>query len=253
LAGGTVTGTLDISYGHIALNVGADGGLSTRTDETIKYGRLGCPHYTNAEQPLAFIYAYSTSTGGTVTLGGGSNQFNAATILKFYTAANNTTTTGTSRMEIQSDGSIDMPAVYGDSHGGTGRVMYIQDDGQLTCDTSSIRYKENVRDLDDTSILYSLRPVEFDWKNGGLKNDVGLIAEEVEAIDSRFVSYGRKEIIVPYLGDEDFPDDIRYIEDKTKVGSVHSQKFIPILIAEIQNLRSEVDLLKAEIEILKRE
>ena len=50
-------------------------------------------------------------------------------------------------------------------------------DGSLT-ETSALRYKENVQDLEDTSKVMQLRPVTFDWKKDK-KHDIGLIAEEV--------------------------------------------------------------------------
>lgn len=49
--------------------------------------------------------------------------------------------------------------------------------GSLT-ETSALRYKENVQDLEDTSKVMQLRPVTFDWKKDK-KHDIGLIAEEV--------------------------------------------------------------------------
>ena len=49
--------------------------------------------------------------------------------------------------------------------------------------SSSIRYKTNVVDLNkDTSAIYKLRPVEFDYKEDG-SHALGFIAEEVNAID----------------------------------------------------------------------
>ena len=45
-------------------------------------------------------------------------------------------------------------------------------------ETSALRYKENVTDLDSVSSLYKLRPVKFNWKDSG-NDDIGLIAEEV--------------------------------------------------------------------------
>ena len=50
-------------------------------------------------------------------------------------------------------------------------------DGSLT-ETSALRYKENVQDLEDTSKVMQLRPVTFNWKKDQ-KYDIGLIAEEV--------------------------------------------------------------------------
>jgi hypothetical protein len=51
---------------------------------------------------------------------------------------------------------------------------------------SDIRYKENVRDLDDgLSKIMALQPRKFDWKEGkgrDVKNDRGWIAQEIETV-----------------------------------------------------------------------
>ena len=77
-----------------------------RTDATAKTARLGAAHYTTAEEPLALIVGSSSTSDNTVTIGGGTSQFNAATVLRFFTAANTTTTSGTERMRIDSSGNV---------------------------------------------------------------------------------------------------------------------------------------------------
>jgi hypothetical protein len=85
---------------------GADNNLLTLTDATTKTARIAIPHYTNAEEPAALIHAGSSATTNTIVLGGGTSLMNAATQIDFYTAANNTTPTGTSRMTITSTGNV---------------------------------------------------------------------------------------------------------------------------------------------------
>jgi uncharacterized coiled-coil protein SlyX len=54
---------------------------------------------------------------------------------------------------------------------------------------SSIRYKENInRFTSGLSLITRLRPVTFNWKSSG-KLDVGLVAEEVEAVEPLLVTY----------------------------------------------------------------
>ena len=72
------------------------------TDATNKFARIGLPHYTNSEEPAGLIFASSSSTSNSMSIGGGSSLFNAATNIDFYTAATNTTTTGTLAMTISS-------------------------------------------------------------------------------------------------------------------------------------------------------
>ena len=89
-----------------AIVMGADGNATTLTNSTEKWGRLGAAHYTIAEEPIAAMYVQGAWTTNVINIGGGTSQLNAATHLRFYTAANNTTTFGTMHMEIDSAGMI---------------------------------------------------------------------------------------------------------------------------------------------------
>ncbi len=58
--------------------------------------------------------------------------------------------------------------------------------------SSSIRYKTNVLDYGQSlSLIDRLRPVSFDWISDG-KHDVGLIAEEVAAVEPLLATYNEK-------------------------------------------------------------
>lgn len=74
------------------------------TDATEKQGSYSIAHYTNAEQPFGLIRGNSAAATNTVHVGGGSATVNAATSITFYTAADNTTITGTARASINSSG-----------------------------------------------------------------------------------------------------------------------------------------------------
>ena len=96
---------LDISSGGMSVIIGADTDATTRTNSTRKRARLAFPHFTNAEEPIGGFYLDSVdATTSNVAIGGGSSSLNAATAIKFYTAANATTTTGTERLTIDSAG-----------------------------------------------------------------------------------------------------------------------------------------------------
>jgi hypothetical protein len=69
-----------------------------------------------------------------------------------------------------------------------------QNAGVLSSCSSSIRYKENVKDADfGLNDILQMRPVTFKWK-GRDENDFGLIAEEVAKINPLFVTYKDKKI-----------------------------------------------------------
>jgi len=104
-------GGLDIASGLLAEVGGANTNSSSglRTDATSKVFRKGAVHYTNAEEPVGIVMVSSTATSGILNWGGGSTAMNAPTQQRFYTAANNTTVTGTERMRIDSLGQVGLP------------------------------------------------------------------------------------------------------------------------------------------------
>ncbi len=60
-----------------------------------------------------------------------------------------------------------------------------------TC-SSSIRYKSNIANLTSGfNLLRDLRPVTFNWKDGGMP-DIGLVAEEVAAVEPLLATYNEK-------------------------------------------------------------
>jgi len=79
---------------------------SNLTNSTTKYGYYTVGHYTNATAPFGFIQGESNSTENNVHIGGGAGEVTAATRIDFYTAANNTTSSGTERMRITSAGEL---------------------------------------------------------------------------------------------------------------------------------------------------
>ena len=83
--------------------------------------------------------------------------------------------------------------IYG-STSPSGILVYINSNGQLGTQTSSLRFKEQVRDMgDSTSALMNLRPVTFFYKPeydmGERTLQYGLIAEEVAKVYPELVAY----------------------------------------------------------------
>lgn len=113
--------------------------------------------------------------------------------------------------------------------GGGTRAVYSTSGGTLTNTASSQRYKQNIETLTESSWLYNLRPVTFDWKDyQQAKSDgrqIGFIAEEVYAINPQLA----------WLNKEGEPE------------GVHYEKLCVPIIAELQKLRAEVDDLKAKL------
>jgi len=64
--------------------------------------------------------------------------------------------------------------------------------GQISSCSSSLRYKTNIDRFGfGVDLIRQLRPITFDWINGGMK-DLGLGAEDVAAIEPLLVNYNEK-------------------------------------------------------------
>ena len=99
-------GGLDLDNGSISLVVGGNENSTGRTDGTSKINRIAAPHRTNSEEPVAMLSCQASTSTNTLFYGGGSSYTNAVTEHKFYTAADATTTTGTQRLRIRSNGEL---------------------------------------------------------------------------------------------------------------------------------------------------
>ena len=150
-------------------------------------------------------------------------------------------------------GSIMLPYVYGETVGSPNRVLYIDSTGKLGYLSSSIELKENVRDTteQDTAWIYGLRPVMFDYKDHTMgENQCGLIAEEVETVNPRIVSYKRDISYGPEQLDENgqptgyHPMIVTITNQPETV--CYDQLSVPML-AEMQRLKTRVDELEARV------
>ncbi len=109
---------------------------------------------------------------------------------------------------------------------GSTTAVLIDNTGNLGTAASSLRYKENIKDLGDKSSgIYKLRPVSFNYKKDEKKTpQSGLIAEEVLSI--------MPELVVMKHG---IPETVKYHD-------------LPVLLLnEIQNLKKEIEELKTKI------
>ena len=103
---------------------------------------------------------------------------------------------------------------------------------------SDVRYKENIRDLDDgLSKIMALQPRKFDWKEGkgrDVKDDRGWIAQEIETV---------------------FPDLVDEWLDESPEGEEPYKSvrpdLIPVLVKAMQELSAKNDALEARITALE--
>lgn len=144
---------------------------------------------------------------------------------------------GAVRLMIEIDGTVkivETPTgntagyVYpGAPNGGAGTLVVDKSvTAQTYTSTSSKRFKKKIKNLKNgMEIVNKLRPVTFDWKTKDLKNDIGLIAEEVN------------EVVPNIVG----------LNNKGEVVGLDYGKLTPILIQAIKELSLEVSKLKNKI------
>ena len=205
----TQAGSLDLDSGGISLCIGGNENSNGRTNSSNKLNRVVTPHYTNAEEPIAMISGYSTSGQSQLFYGGGSGLTNAVTEHNFYTTANTTTTSGTKRLRIRSNGeiqigSIDTPSAsrgalaikastdaqsvpinlyLQESSGGEGYGVGVDGDGDLnfynggaTSPTLEIRDDNNVAITDGNLVFASGHGIDFsatsDSGNGTMSSEL---------------------------------------------------------------------------------
>jgi hypothetical protein len=96
------------------------------------------------------------------------------------------------RITIDEFGNVGIGGLLGVGTLSSGATSVCQSFGILGSCSSSLRYKTAVRTFHPgLSLLRSLRPVSFKWKRDG-SNDLGLIAEEVAAVEPRLVTHNQK-------------------------------------------------------------
>jgi hypothetical protein len=222
------TGTENTAIGVVALT-----GNTTGVDDTaLGTQALGANTSANDNTALGAFALAANSIGsnntaagyralGGCTTGVDNTAFGLGTLLELTTGGNNVAvgfnaganvTAGSNNIDIGSappgdEGStirIGLPGlqtavflagVYGSTSSG-GTPVYINSSGLLGYTPSSIRFKEEVADMEGvTDTLMNLRPVTFRYKpaydDGSRLLQYGLIAEEVAAVDPRLVEYGR--------------------------------------------------------------
>ena len=140
-------------------------------------------------------------------------------------------------MRIDYEGKVYMFNVYGRAVGSTKRAVYIGDGGDLGYDSSVREHKMDITSLSDVSWLDNLNPVSFYRRNqnedgtyGNERNgdiEYGLIADEVESVNSDFVFYDE---------DEDGNQSLAGVE--------YNQLMIPML-KKIQQLEERISELES--------
>ena len=95
-------------------------------------------------------------------------------------------------MVILKNGEVYFPEVY-DNPVGVTIDLHMNPDGEIGYQASSRKYKTQIEDMENVDWLYSLKPVNFVYKEDKSKSkQYGLIAEEVDQVNKSFVFYNDK-------------------------------------------------------------
>ncbi len=116
----------------------------------------------------------------------------------------------------------------------SGSAVYVTSNGQLGVQSSSRRYKQDIRDMGDTTaVLMGLRPVEFRYKAEGAAGPehYGLIAEEVAEVAPELVGRGQDG----------------------QIDSVHYEKVNAMLLNQMQTQQRQIEEQKAQLRSQREE
>jgi hypothetical protein len=150
---------------------------------------------------------------------------------RFYVRGSNTSGSDLNFLFLNSNGDTMLGAFndgalyanYMKSGAGTNAVKFHTTTGQITYDTSSARYKDNIRNsIYGLSHVMQMRSAQFEYKDDG-RSDVGLIAEELNPIIPELVGKNKN-------GE---PDSVSY------------DRMVSVLVKAIQELKADFDAYKA--------
>ena len=159
------------------------------------------------------------------------------------TNASGNVTIADARMRIKNDGQVLMPDVYYDAVGTPYQELYIDNTGKLGYLSSSERYKENINSINNVEWIYELRPVSFTYKSDPNKLlQFGLIAEEVEKINSYFVSYNKEGLVETVNYGQLITPLLKALQEQQKQIETLEEK-----LSELEQLKQELNELKNQI------
>ena len=119
-------------------------------------------------------------------------------------------------MKVRGDGWFYIPSI---TNGAGSYALKWQSGGLVTFDTSSARYKDNIRDSNyGLSDIMKLRSAMFEYKSDA-RTDIGLIAEEIYEVIPELVT----------LNEDGLPDAVSY------------DRFVSVLIKSLQEMNTKLD------------
>jgi hypothetical protein len=208
----------DTYKGEIGMSSGG-GWLSTYTNDPFRF-------ITNNTERMRI------TSGGNVLIGDTSDYLSSRLNLKSADSTSSTNiiscrnSSGTDYFRVRSDGYTYALGVYNNTTG-SGANVFVGAGGDFLRSTSSLKYKNSIRDYDKgLDIVNQLRPVYYKGNNDGDTIFAGLIAEEVHELGlTEFVQYA----------EDGTPDALAY------------QNMIALAFKAIQEQQAQIEELKAKI------
>ena len=217
--GNTLAETFNVSSGYADLAIGKGSG-----------DNAGMTIYSGTSHGGGIAFADGTS--GTTTYRGLIQYSHASDLLGFYTSA-------TSRMEINSTGSISMSGLS--SGAGNADLRYNTGNGDVTYDTSSRLVKENIEDIPyGLEAVKNLSPKKYKRTDGGKEVEVGFIADEVVEVVPELVGMMAKSV---FTKEESDTDEI--------AGSVNYSKMTAVLVKAVQEQQTLIETLQTKVAALE--
>ncbi len=189
---------------------------------------------------VGFAAGDSNQVGNNNTMIGAGADF-TATNLTYATAIGSEALVSTSNTVVLGRG-VDIVRIPGFLRvaqlGSTGVLSLCNNiNDTISSCSSSIRYKENIRQFNSgLSLVSLLRPVSFNWKDGGM-SDLGLVAEEVAALEPLLTTTNAKGEI----------EGVKY--DRLGVVLVNAVKEQQ---TQIEDQRRTIDQLRQQVEGLRQ-
>lgn len=125
--------------------------------------------------------------------------------------------------------------------------------GDIIAYSSDARLKENLRPIENAlEKVKSIRGVIYDWKDAideyefkprNRKNDVGVIAQEVEAVMPQVVT------LAPFDTEMDDEKEVAISKSGKNYKTVQYEKLVPLLIEAIKEQQNQIDELKKLINL----
>lgn len=159
---------------------------------------IGYRNYNYGEQSISLGSNLIARSYGSIVLGRynvdntGYNTFSWVNTEPLFVVGNGSYGAPSNAITVLKNGSVYFPGAYDDIVGATNNDLYIDNTGKIGHLSSSIRYKNDVTDMENVDWIYKLRPVNYTYKTDEKKiKQYGLIAEEVNKINPLFVSFNK--------------------------------------------------------------